>query len=100
MMGEDLNAIAKKLNINEYSILMLNKNIDFYDDVEPGQEIMVPTSYAKRMTLLIDAEYMLPMVTRVYDDKGLYEQYAYRKFILNPVFEEDEFTSDYKHYKF
>jgi len=100
MLGEDLNKIAKKLNISEYSILMLNKNIDFYDDIEPGQEIQVPTSYAKRMVLLIDASYMLPMVTRVYDDNGLYEQYAYRKFILNPKFDEGEFKSDYDKYGF
>lgn len=100
MMGEDLNDIAKKLNISEFSILELNKGIDFYDDVEPGDEITVPTSYAKRMVLLIDKEFMLPMVTRVYDDKGLYEQYAYRKFILNPDFEPEEFKSSYDAYGF
>ena len=100
MMGEDLNSIGRKLNVNEYSILELNKDIDFYDDVKPGDEIMVPSSYAKRMVLLIDVDYMLPMVTRVYDDKGLYEQYAYRKFVLNPQFEPDEFKSSYDGYGF
>lgn len=100
MMGEDLNSIARKLNVNEYSILELNKDIDYYDDVEPGDEIMVPSSYAKRMVLLIDSEYMLPMVTRVYDDKGLYEQYAYRNFIINPDFEPEEFNSSYEAYGF
>lgn len=100
MMGEDLNDIAKKLNINEYSILQLNKQLDFYDDVDPGDEIMVPSSYAKKMVLLIDTEYMLPMVTRVYDDQGLYEQYAYRKYIHNPQFDPGEFKSDYNKYGF
>lgn len=100
MMGEDLNAIARKLNVNEFSILELNKDIDYYDDVNPGDEIMVPSSYAKRMVLLVDTEYMLPMVTRVYDDKGLYEQYSYRKFIHNPVFDSQEFKSDYSKYGF
>lgn len=100
MQNEDLNNIAKKLNISEYSILEINKNIDFYDDVELGDEIKVPSSYAKRMVLLIDTEYLLPMVTRVYDDKGLYEQYSYKKFILNPDFATGEFKSDYKNYGF
>ena len=100
IMGEDLNVIAKKLNVNEYSILELNEQVDFYDDVEPGDEIVVPSSYAKRMVLLIDAQYMLPMVTRVYDDKGLYEQYAYRNFVVNPQFHPNEFTADYEGYNF
>lgn len=100
MMGEDLNSIAKKLNISEYSILELNKQVDFYDDVDPGDEITIPSSYAKKMVLIIDSEYMLPMVTRVFDDKGLYEQYSYRKFIHNPTFDPGEFKSDYNDYGF
>ena len=100
LMGEDLLTIAKKLNVSEYSILELNKQISFYDDVEPGEEILVPSSYAKRMVLLVDTEFMLPMVTKVYDDKGLYEQYSYRKFILNPEFEPEEFKSSYDGYGF
>ena len=99
-LGEDLNSIAKKLNINEYAILALNKDVDFYDDVSPGQELQVPSSYAKRMVLYIDEGYRLPLVIKVYDDQGLYEQYAYKKFILNPTFAEDEFTSDYNEYGF
>jgi Protein of unknown function (DUF1571)/LysM domain len=99
-MGEDLNSIAIKLNINEYAILELNKAVDFYDDISPGQELKVPSSYAKKMVLYIDQVYMLPLVIKVFDDTGLYEQYAYKKFALNPAFEEGEFTSDYKDYGF
>ena len=99
-MGEDLNVIAKKLNINEYDIVELNKDVDFYDDVEPGQDILVPTTYAKKMVLYIDKGYMLPLVIKVYDEKGLYEQYGYHNFVLNPNFEDGEFKSDYKDYGF
>jgi hypothetical protein len=99
-LGEDLNSIAKKLNINEYAILELNNAIDFYDDVSPGQELQVPSSYAKNMVLYIDKEYNLPLVIKVYDEHGLYEQYAYKNFILNPDFEEGEFTSEFKEYGF
>lgn len=99
-MGEDLNAIAQKLNISEYAILERNEEIDFYDDVSPGQEIKVPSSYAKKMILYIDKEYMLPLVIKVYDDKGIYEQYAYKNFVLNPDFKEGEFQGDYPDYGF
>ena len=66
-LGEDLNSIAKKLYINEYAILELNDDIDFYDDISPGQEIKVPSSYAKKMVLYIDQGYMLPLVIKVFD---------------------------------
>ena len=99
-LGEDLNSIAKKLNINEYAILEINEDIDFYDEVSPGQTLQVPSSYAKRMILYIDQEFMLPLVIKVFDGKGLYEQYAYKKFILNPRFHAGEFTSEYKDYGF
>lgn len=99
-LGEDLNLIAKKLNISEYAILELNEDVDFYDDISPGQTIKVPSSYAKKMELYIDQEYMLPLVINVYDLEGIYEKYAYTKFVLNPHFNEDEFTSDYKKYGF
>jgi hypothetical protein len=99
-MGEDLNSIARKLNISEYAILERNDEIDFYDDIIPGQEIKVPSSYAKKMILYIDKEYMLPLVIKVYDDRGIYEQYAYKNFVLNPGFKEGEFQSDYLEYGF
>ncbi len=99
-LGEDLNSIARKLNINEYAILQLNEEVDYYDDVAPGQEIIVPSSYAKKMELYIDKEHMLPLLIKVWDAEGLYEQYAYKKFVINPYFAPDEFTSDYKKYGF
>jgi outer membrane lipoprotein-sorting protein len=99
-LGEDLNSIAKKLNINEYAILEINEDIDFYDEVSPGQALQVPSSYAKKMILYIDQAYMLPLVIKVFDGKGLYEQYAYKNFILNPTFHDGEFTSEYKDYGF
>ncbi len=98
--GEDLNTIARKLNISEYAILEINEEVDFFDDVSAGQELQVPSRYAKKMVLYIDKEYMLPLVIKVYDGKGLFEQYAYKKFVLNPTFEKGEFTSEYKDYGF
>jgi len=100
LLGEDLLSIAKKLNISEYAILELNKDVDFYDDVSPGQEIQVPSSYAKNMVLYVDKELMLPLLIKVNDSDGLYERYAYKKFKLNPEFNEGEFTIEFKDYGF
>jgi hypothetical protein len=100
MRDEDVTDIAKKLNINEYYILELNDGIGFYDDVKVGQVIKVPSHYASRMTLFIDVEYMLPLVIWAYDDKGLFEKYAYSKFVLNPIIKPEEFEPDYPDYGF
>lgn len=98
--GEDILIIAESLNVSEYAILELNEDIDFYDDVSTGQEINVPLSYAKKMLLYLDVEYMLPLVFSVYDNNGLYEQYMYSKFVLNPKFKQDEFSSNNEDYDF
>jgi hypothetical protein len=92
--------IAKKLNINEYYILEINEDVDFYDDVKPNQVINVTTHYSKTMTLYIDTEYLMPFVIWTYDNDGLYEKYAYSKFILNPDFSPNEFEPDFEDYDF
>ncbi len=98
--NETLDDIANKLHINAYAILELNKDVDDYEDVEEGQEIKVPTHYAKRMTLLIDKKTHLPLVIKVFDNKGLYEKYEYNSIRLNPVFAPNEFTMEYEGYNF
>jgi len=40
------------------------------------------------------------MVQQIYDDKGLYEQYMFSSFMLNPVILPAEFTTKYKDYHF
>ncbi len=98
--NETLDDIANHLHINAYAILELNKDIDSYDDVEEGQQIKVPSHYAKNMTLYIDQETHIPLVIKVFDQQGLYEKYEYNSIILNPEFEPDEFTEYFRHYNF
>ena len=53
------------------------------------------------MTVLyIDKQYFVPLVTRVYDDKGLFESYEYLNLKVNPEIPEEEFTRKYKDYHF
>lgn len=101
LKGENLITIARKLFVGEFAILQLNKpKVDDYKDVKAGQVIKVPNAYAKYVLLYIDKSNYLPIGVRVFDDKGLYEQYDYSNVQINPTFEEAEFTKDYKEYKF
>lgn len=99
--GENLIKIARKFFISEYMILENNQpKVDDYKDVKEGQVIKIPTAYAKNVTLYIDKQTCLPVSNRVFDDKGLFEQYDYFNLILNPTFQDAEFTKEYKDYKF
>ncbi len=99
--GETLITIARKLFVGEFKILALNKpKVDGYRDVKAGQVIKVPTAYAKYVLLYIDKKNFLPIGVRVFDEKGLYEQYDYYNVQVNPVFDDAEFTKDFKDYDF
>jgi hypothetical protein len=99
--GEDLVTIARKLFLSEYMILSVNKpKVDDYKDVKEGQVIKVPNAYAKNVLLYVDKTNFVPIGVRVFDDKGLYEQYDYFNLQLNPKIEDIEFTKDYKGYNF
>ena len=98
--GEDLIGIAKKLSINEYMILDLNDDVDSYTDISEGQVLKIPNDYAKKMSLYLDKEYLLPVNVKVYDDKGLYEHFEYVNLKVDPVIKAEEFTKDYKEYDF
>ena len=42
----------------------------------------------------------LPVVIKIYDEQGLFEQYEYHNLQVNPVLKDIEFTKAYKDYKF
>ena len=100
LKGENLSSIAAKLHVNDYMILSMNNSIDDMDDVEEGQRILVPGLYASRIEFYIDMKSWLPVRQLIYDQKGLYEKYEVRKLKVNPVFKPEEFTEEYKDYKF
>jgi len=98
--GENLFSIASKIKISEYMILEKNNKIDDYFDISLGQKIIIPNDYAPKMILYIDKKLNLPLVIEVYDDKGFYERYEYRKLEFNPIITDEEFTTEYKDYDF
>ena len=97
---ENIAEIAKKFNVNEYAILELNPECANYEDVRSGQELIIPSHYGVKMNLYISKKTMLPLIVRVYDYKGLFEEYDYTEFELNPSFATNEFEANFAEYDF
>lgn len=98
--GEDINSIAETKQIGAYKILELNPKIPFYDDVEAGDIITIPSYYSKSITIYIDIKTYLPYLIKVYDLKGLYESYKFKDLVLNYQFAKDEFQESFNEYGF
>ncbi|MFC5269499.1 DUF1571 domain-containing protein [Adhaeribacter terreus] len=98
--NENVLNIAAKFRISEYMILEKNPGLDDYTDIKAGQKIKIPTDYAKKIWMLLDKKNGLPVVIKVYDEKGLFEQYEYHNLQVNPAIQVSEFTKTYKDYKF
>ncbi|MBK0401932.1 DUF1571 domain-containing protein [Adhaeribacter sp. BT258] len=98
--NENVLNIATKFRLSEYMILEKNPALDDYSDVKAGQKIKIPTDYARKIWMLLDQKTGLPVVIKVYDEKGLFEQYEYHNLQVNPVIQGAEFTKTYKDYKF
>ncbi len=98
--GENVTSIANKLYVSDYMIKEINEDIDDYDDVKAGQQIKVPNAYARKTVLYIDKETSLPLVQKMYDEKGLFSQYEFYNLQLNAPIAPEEFTRSYKAYNF
>ncbi|QHT70465.1 DUF1571 domain-containing protein [Rhodocytophaga rosea] len=98
--NEDLTSIADKLFVSDYMIKEINPEVDDYEDVESGQQIKVPNAYARKTILYIDKETHLPLVQKMYDEKGLFSQYEFYNLKLNPSLAPAEFSRDYEAYNF
>jgi len=97
---ETLISIAKQFKLSEYMILQINKDIDDYEDVSPGQIINIPNDYSPRLIVYIDKIRSIPLMMKIYDDKGIYEIYEYYDVVVNPGFKKNEFTLDFNEYDF
>jgi hypothetical protein len=97
--GETVITIAKRLWLSEYMIMQHN-HLTSYTSLVVGQKLMVPSSYAKEMTLYIDKTTMLPLLVKVEDDKGLFEQYIFKKINVNSPVLVEEFSKKDREYHF
>lgn len=99
--NESITSIARKNYVSEYLILEKNlKFSDYFHILKKGEVIKIPTWYCKTVEIYIDKFYFLPIDVKIWDEKGLFEEYSYYFLQVNPSFEPSEFTKDYKDYKF
>ena len=70
------------------------------DDIKKGDIIKIPNDYSQKMILYIDKKTFFPVLIKVYDEVGLFEQYDYSNIVFNPVFASDDFLKSNKNYNF
>ena len=98
--NETILTLADKNKLSEHMILERNPSISNYEDVKPGQVIELPNDYSNKLELYVDKIRLIPLVMKVYDNKGLYEYYEYSNVKLNPVLSTDDFNSENSEYGF
>jgi hypothetical protein len=100
--GKDENVVnlAEKLYLNDYIVYSTNHLSSYESDFKAGQIITVPNAYAKYTILTIRKDINLPVYIKVYDDKGLLEEYGFTKLQVNPAIEDAEFTETFTGYHF
>ena len=98
--GETVASIANEFNCGEFRILEKNQWISDYSSNIEGKQILVPNNYSNKTILYINKKNNLPVFLKVYDDLGFYEGYEYHNLQVNTGFAANEFTKEFKDYKF
>jgi hypothetical protein len=93
-------SIAKKMRINYYSILDNNPSVKGIGVIKPGTLITIPNDYASKMELYIHKEKFYPVHLKIFDHKGLYEEYTFSNVIINPKFTDLDFSENNPAYNF
>ncbi|MEX0813608.1 MAG: DUF1571 domain-containing protein [Chitinophagales bacterium] len=98
--GDNLNTLADRRGINAYLVIDKNDNVKWFDSFPEGEQVKLPTSYAKKTILYLDKSNMLPIVQIMHDEKGQFEKYEFHDLKVNPQFAPDQFSEDYSAYGF
>ncbi|MEQ9424902.1 MAG: DUF1571 domain-containing protein [Cyclobacteriaceae bacterium] len=98
--GETIMEVARRKMLSEYWLIERNDKVSDCKDELPGEVIRITNDYSPKMELIIDSKRYIPLVMKVYDDKGLYEHYSYSDVEINPAFLPEEFDRNYKEYGF
>ena len=75
--GESLSHLAQQLALPLYKLRELNPQVAPFDALRSTKTLRIPSSYAKRSVILVDAVTYLPYSLEVHDDKGRFEQYRF-----------------------
>jgi outer membrane lipoprotein-sorting protein len=98
--GETVSSLAAKYYLSDYEILTINNFSAYDDELEIGKQILLPSAYAKSATIFIRKDNNLPVVVRIFDDKGFFEQYTYTNMQVNSTILDNEFSEKYDGYHF
>ncbi len=98
--NETVLTIAKKLKLNYYTILENNPTIKGLGTIKPGTKLTIPNDYASKMEMYIHKDKLYPVYLKIYDHKGLYEEYTFTNVELNAPLKDIDFSADNPNYGF
>lgn len=91
--------IASHYKINEYLVREKN-NLKGFGTIKAGTVLSLPNHFAKKITLYVDSESMLPLIQVIEDEKGVFEKYEYSEIKINPPLPQNAFKKSCKEYNF
>lgn len=98
--GETFTSIAQNLVVSDYHILAKNTKYSGFDELLPGDRILVPNHYAKKVLFFIDKVTKLPVFTQIQDEQGIFSEYRINWLIVNPPFKDLDFSTEHPNYNF
>jgi outer membrane lipoprotein-sorting protein len=98
--GETPLSIARKLRINYQSILENNSSVDGLGKIDKGTVLAVPNDYASSMEMYIHKEMLYPVRLVVSDLKGVFSDYTFTEVVINPAFNNADFSDNNPEYGF
>jgi len=93
-------SISRKLKINYFSIIENNPSVSGISVIKEGTKLVVPNDYASKMELYIHKDKLYPVLIKIFDAKGLFEEYTFTNVVLNPAFKSDVFSAGNTAYNF
>lgn len=96
---QNLMQLSRRIVASDFLMKERNK-LSYTRTIKKGTTLMVPNAYAKKVVVYIDKKTYMPVVQMLYDEKGLFEKYEYKKISTYPKFCSNEFTTDCSTYGF
>lgn len=98
--GETLESLSRKLFISDYMVYENNHAIKSFESIKPGMTINVPSEYGKKIILYLSRKDRTPVGVKIFDEKGLFEEYTYLNVNINPKFSAADFDPNNPAYGF
>ena len=101
-VNETAISIARKNHINFYSIYENNPTLKTKPNevIKPGIRLTIPNDYASKMELFVQKDKFHPVYLKIYDNKGIYEEFYFQQVVINPTFKDVDFSDKNPAYKF